>query len=136
MVRNGKLQSGEWDEEETISERQAQGTRRRPLWAGGAGDRELRAGASWRKQRPAQTLGGALIYTKATPAPLESRKLAHLSKGFPLQNAEKGQEGWNFQELKLVIIASTSRHCAKYFPSANSVHLPNNATTTPIIRTR
>ena len=74
---------------------------------------------------------------KATLAPLESRKLAHLSKGFSPQNTEKGQEGWNFQELKPVtIIASTSRHCAKYFPSANSVHLPNNATTTPLIWTR
>ena len=96
------------------------------------GQRAKEKASSWRKQRPAQTLEGGL-----STASLESRKLAHLSKGFSPQNTEKGQEGWNFQELKLVIIiASTSRHCAKYFPSANSVHLANNATTTPLIRMR
>lgn len=92
MVRSGKPESGEWDEEETLSERQAQGTRRKPPWAGGAGDRELRAGASWRKQRPAQTLAGALIYTKATPAPWNLGSWLISAKGFPPKTQRRGKK--------------------------------------------
>ena len=92
MVRNGKLESGEWDEEETISERQAQGTRTRPPWAGVAGDRELRAGAPWRKQRPAQALGGALIYTKATQPPWNLGSWLISAKGFPSKMQRRGKK--------------------------------------------
>jgi len=92
VVRNEKLESGEWDEEETISERQAQGTRRRPQWAGGAGDRELRAGASRRKERPAQTLGGGLSTRKPPQPPWNLGSWLISAKGFPPKTQRRGKK--------------------------------------------